>query len=107
MPVKNIPSYLILVLLLMAGSVNSTFATSGLSMGEALDMAGRQRMLTQRMIKSYALLGQHLNAGARTELIDSIALFDDELQQIRSIAKSPAEQTQRLCTKVHRLLGLD
>ncbi|MCB1785479.1 MAG: type IV pili methyl-accepting chemotaxis transducer N-terminal domain-containing protein, partial [Gammaproteobacteria bacterium] len=39
-----------------------------LAMGDAINKAGRQRMLTQRMIKAYALAGMKLGDDAEHEL---------------------------------------
>lgn len=53
------------------------------SMGEAINIAGRQRMLTQRMVKGYCMLGQKvLSAQAESELRQAITLFENQLKDL-------------------------
>ena len=61
------------------------------SMEEAVNKAGRQRMLTQKMLKEYALIGMGSNyANPQEALPKSVQLFDTQLQELRSYIKDPA-----------------
>lgn len=54
-------------------------------LAKAIDIAGRQRMLTQRMVKSACFVFVDVGAqDARAELEAAIALFDASLQDLRS-----------------------
>ncbi len=49
----------------------------------AINMAGRQRMLSQRMAKDWALLGQNVQSEkSRGNLLDSISLFESQLADL-------------------------
>lgn len=56
---------------------------------EAMNTAGLQRMLSQRIAKDYLMLGQGIDAeGASKQRTDSIALFEKNLQALKSYAPS-------------------
>lgn len=60
-----------------------------------INLAGRQRMLSQRMVKAWLALGQRVEA-ARAEkvLAESMALFDRQLVELRAFAPTdPIRQT--------------
>ncbi|MCU7960021.1 MAG: type IV pili methyl-accepting chemotaxis transducer N-terminal domain-containing protein [gamma proteobacterium symbiont of Bathyaustriella thionipta] len=84
----------VITLLMFLSAVPPAFAASELTMGVAIDKAGRQRMLTQRMIKAYALIGQKLKAGAESELKSAAALFDSQLVELRAFAANSRERNQ-------------
>lgn len=67
-------------------------AQADLSMGEAINKAGRQRMLSQRIAKSYALVGQGVMKSAGLKLTDAIALFDSQLVELSAFAATPDEK---------------
>lgn len=57
----------------------------------AVDMAGRQRMLAQRMVKAYLLLGQGISGDdARNVLLGSIARFEAQLHSLHAFPSTPA-----------------
>jgi len=60
-------------------------AESGISIGEAINIAGRQRMLTQRIVKTYCMAGM-LSAprSSKKQLQDAIALFEKQLSQLQA-----------------------
>ena len=59
-------------------------------LNDAINKAGRQRMLSQRMGKAYMALGMELpDTGARRVLDASIALFDRQLVELKAFAPSP------------------
>jgi len=61
------------------------------SINEAINKAGRQRMLSQRMSKAWLALGQGVEANrAERVLNDSMALFDRQLVELKVYAPSEA-----------------
>lgn len=57
------------------------------TMGEAINKAGRQRMLSQRMVKAYLMIGIDIQAEeARRQLDDAMTLFDNQLAELRDYA---------------------
>ncbi|MCK5783272.1 MAG: type IV pili methyl-accepting chemotaxis transducer N-terminal domain-containing protein [Desulfobacterales bacterium] len=57
------------------------------SIEEAVDRAGRQRMITQRLLKSYAMLGMGMNyADPGGELKAKTALFDQTLSDLEAMS---------------------
>jgi nitrate/nitrite-specific signal transduction histidine kinase len=59
-------------------------AADGLSLSEAINKAGRQRMLTQRIVKTYCLAGLDIDARrARAQLHESIELFEAQFAELR------------------------
>ncbi len=82
-----------LVLLLAAGLLAVTVPVQAeiRTLGEAINKAGRQRMLTQRMLKNYALIGMQIQPEkAREELAAAIALFDRQLRELQDYAPTAA-----------------
>lgn len=77
----------------------SLWAASEYTLSAAIDDAGRQRMLTQRILKAYTQLGLGVQPEhARAELHDSVALFDTQYQRLQQWQHEPeiAEQLQRV-----------
>jgi hypothetical protein len=61
-------------------------AKASLSLGAAINKAGRQRMLTQRMAKAYLMIGQGvLPERAGKLLAESAALFEAQLAELREL----------------------
>lgn len=60
-------------------------------LNDAINQAGRQRMLSQRMAKGWLAQGQGIQVErARQIQADSMALFERQLQSLREFAPSPA-----------------
>jgi hypothetical protein len=56
----------------------------------ALNKAGRQRMLSQLMVKEYMEVAARLGAGtASGHLFDAITVFDDQVADLRSFSTTP------------------
>lgn len=73
-----------------------------LTMGSALNKAGRQRMLTQNIMKNYMLLGLDVDVTrSRKELDKSVALFEEQFQELSDYA--PTETVKRSLSKVEDL----
>ena len=82
--------------LLGAGSSLGLSATSLLahaqitSLNEAINKAGRQRMLSQRMAKAWLALGQGIEPKrAERVLYESMALFDRQFVELKAYAPNP------------------
>jgi nitrate/nitrite-specific signal transduction histidine kinase len=61
---------------------------------DAINKAGRQRMLSQRMAKSYLAIGQGvLNQQADRVLSQSMGLFDRQLVELRTFSPTPDIRT--------------
>jgi hypothetical protein len=65
-------------------------AAPKMTIGSAINKAGRQRMLSQRMAKAYAQLGLGLLPERAFKIMnDSIALFDTQLTELTAFAPTP------------------
>ncbi len=90
----------LLLLVLLSGHGRCWAET--ITLEEAINQAGRQRMLTQRMVKAYAMIGQRVSIGRGYDQLDAaIALFDNQLQTLKTIAATPEEKAS--LNKVARL----
>lgn len=80
---------MLLATLLVSPSPAVAATGDTLSMGEAINVAGRQRMLTQRIVKTYCLVGMGIESEeSRQQLHDAIALFDRQLTMLEGFAES-------------------
>ena len=62
-------------------------AEPSLSVAEAINKSGRQRMLSQRMMKSYLMVGSDVKVDAAQRQLDaSVTLFEEQLQELRQYA---------------------
>jgi nitrate/nitrite-specific signal transduction histidine kinase len=61
--------------------------------GQAANEAGRQRMLTQRILKDYAMVGMgNTFDNPKKDLNRMVATFEDHLESLRRFAKDPETQ---------------
>lgn len=68
----------------------------GLTLSEAINKAGRQRMLTQRIVRAYCLTGLDVDARrARAELHEAIELFESQFAELRVFSRD-AQVTRAL-----------
>ena len=68
-----------------SAALTSTAQVSDLN--DAINKAGRQRMLSQRMAKAYLCLGQQVQAPAAAKVLEqSMALFDRQLVELKAYA---------------------
>lgn len=86
---KGLPSFLpaktILIMLALLVSMPATAEIK--SMNEAINKAGRQRMLSQRIVKAYALQGIHIQEEeAKKQLKDAVSLFEIQLAELTAFA---------------------
>jgi hypothetical protein len=60
------------------------------SLNEAINKAGRQRMLSQRMAKAWLAMGQGIDAEqAEKIMLDSMAVFDRQFVELKAYAPTP------------------
>jgi hypothetical protein len=93
----------------IAGMVYSSLVLSGYlyaveikSVEEAVNIAGKQRMFTQRMLKDYAMVGMGNTFGDPTQdLTKTIADFDDHLSSLKAYA--PNEKIKKSLDEVEAL----
>lgn len=75
--------------LLLAGLIGSPAVSAevtAISVGSAINKAGRQRMLTQRMAKAYTMRLLDVNARQASQLQElSRTLFETQLQELRTL----------------------
>lgn len=78
-------------LALAAGSLAwKPAAAQIVSLNEAINKAGRQRMLSQRMAKAWLAIGQGVDAKqAEKILFDSMAWFDRQFVELKAYAPTP------------------
>ncbi|WP_297525890.1 type IV pili methyl-accepting chemotaxis transducer N-terminal domain-containing protein, partial [Sulfurovum sp.] len=90
----------IVLLVLLSGSVVYAIEISNLSV--AVDVAGKQRMYTQRMLKDYAMIGLENNFGNPSEDLKKImGNFEDHLNALIAFNKDPA--TAKSLQKVKKM----
>ncbi len=70
-------------------------------MSDAISKAGQQRMLSQRMVKDYALVGQGKMLSAVKEMDETIKQFDGNLQELNGFVKTTEEK--KVIGKINRL----
>ena len=75
---------------------------SGMDINEAINKAGRQRMLTQRMTKDYLMIGSGVKVeAAQKELDGSVALFEEQFLELEDFAP-----TQQIADSLERVSEL-
>lgn len=71
---------------------SAPIAAQRMDVTSAVNVAGRQRMLAQRMTKAYLMLGQGIDPdGARTILQESIRLFESQLGALKAFQPNAAQ----------------
>ena len=82
-----------LALACMAVFIDATLHPAQAQIGDidsAINKAGRQRMLSQRMAKAYLQIGQDIDSERSAKILDgSIALFDRQLVELKNFAPTP------------------
>lgn len=84
----NLYDKLIMSIFLLTMASSSVMSATIVSMEEAVNKAGRQRMLTQKMLKEYTLIGMESAYGnSKKALPKSINLFETQLKELNSYVK--------------------
>ncbi len=95
---------MILGLGFMAPSYANAANSPQITLASAINKAGRQRMLTQRMVKLYCQVGQQiLEEKSKKQLAVSIDLFEAQLAELKHAA--PNQEIQASVTKMEALWG--
>lgn len=93
--------------------VSSLSAVEISSASHAIDVAGKQRMFTQRMLKDYAMVGMNNNFGNPAEdLKKTVSAFDDASSALMDYTKDEEirksiEKVQSLWTPIKETLSKD
>ena len=93
----------------VAGGVS--FAIEIKNLAQAVNEAGRQRMLTQRMLKDYAMIGIGNTFGHPKEDLKKVMdMFEDHLQGLTAFATDPEtikslEEQRRLWDPIKKMLA--
>jgi nitrate/nitrite-specific signal transduction histidine kinase len=88
--IKHSPLAGMLILLIFSLLIPTAATAEGLSLPEAINKAGRQRMLTQRMVKAYGQLGMELQyAKAEKQLNGAVFLFESQLAELQQFSDHP------------------
>lgn len=83
---KTILGIVAIIVSMAAGSAQAQIS----DIGSAINKAGRERMLSQRMAKAYFQIGQQIDAERSRKILDnSVALFDRQLVELKVYAPSP------------------
>jgi len=99
---KKILNSLLLGLFIVSLSVTSVLAVEIKSATEAVNMAGKQRMFTQRMLKDYAMVGMGNTFGNPGEDLKQIsAAFQDHMEALSAYTKS--DDIKKSLTKLDAL----
>ena len=79
------------------------FALAEISdLNSAINKAGRQRMLSQRMAKAYLQIGQNIDTQRSTKILESsVALFDQQLVELKNYAPTP--ETKNTFAKLEKV----
>ncbi|WP_456379557.1 type IV pili methyl-accepting chemotaxis transducer N-terminal domain-containing protein [Thiolapillus sp.] len=78
-------------------------SATALTMSDAISKSGQQRMLSQRMVKAYALVGKNTMLSAVKQMDDTINLFDQNLEQLKLFPMTTGEM--KVLGKIDRLWG--
>ncbi len=84
---KNKIIWTLISALILTGSCLVTSASSAIeSIEEAVNRAGRQRMITQRLLKDYAMVGMGLKfADPAADMKEKIGWFDETLKELQAM----------------------
>ena len=100
--VKKIARYLICTTFLALGAGETISAEKNMSIAEAINKSGRQRMLTQRIVKSYCQMGQDVRyLAANKQLKNALILFEQQLELLNAFTDDP--ETKRALKLVEKL----
>jgi nitrate/nitrite-specific signal transduction histidine kinase len=95
-------SSLIKLLILVMLPVAMPSYSWGMTDAEAINKSGRQRMLSQRMMKNYLMLGAEVKPQMAQQQLDaSVALFEQQFLELRDYA--PSEEINNKLDKVESL----
>lgn len=86
---------------LLLSGINNFAMAEIRDLNSAINKAGRQRMLSQRMAKAYLQVGQNIDAQRSRKILESsIALFDQQLVELKNFA--PTLETKSTFTRLEK-----
>ncbi len=95
---------LVSALLILAVLFTVSPQATAMSAQEAINKSGKQRMLTQRMLKDYALVGMGVNFGdPKTDLKNIVAQFDATVRELK--ATTTSEKVTASLNSISQLWG--
>lgn len=98
---KRSISLIAAILLLLAG-LTSNIAGAAVNVGTAVNKAGQQRMLTQRIVKAYFMMASDINADeAKKQLDASVGLFEQNLMMLQDF--SPNKEIKKALDDVENI----
>ena len=101
---------LLKTILFLTTLVGTVSAMEIKNLSQAVDVAGKQRMFTQRMLKDYTMAGMHNHFGnAEEDLKNIMAAFEDHMQSLYDFTtdaetKKSIEVSQKLWAPVKSML---
>ena len=88
---------LLLLLIAITGFAPSVYSQTSnygkITYNEAINISGKQRMLSQKMSKAYLMLVKNANGNIKKELEDSKNLFEKQLAVLKDNTTNPATKT--------------
>jgi len=91
-----------LVIALLIAGFPATASAEIQTVAEAINKAGRQRMLTQRIVRAYAQIGLNVKRPESQKMLASaVALFDQQLAELTTF--SSTDKLKKRVEKVHKL----
>jgi len=83
-------SFCLIVCSILALALAGTTSAETLTINAAINKAGRQRMLSQRMAKAYCQVGLGVEVERSKKILEqSVALFDKQLMELKAFAPTP------------------
>ena len=87
---SRLATFVLACLVVVLGGFSEDTLAQISDINSAINKAGRERMLSQRMAKAYLQFGQNIDAERSKKVLDSsIALFDRQLVELKNYAPTP------------------
>ena len=100
--IKNYRNWFVILLMTFPLLIGEVQAEVIKTFSSAINKAGRQRMLSQRIVKAYSMVGLDVQVDrANEQLLTSIELFERQLSELKRFSKS--KKTQKSLAKVEAL----
>lgn len=89
-PRKFLATFFFTCMVVLLSGVNNFALAEIKDLNSAINKAGRQRMLSQRMAKAYLQIGQNIDTERSSKVLESsISLFDRQLVELKNYAPTP------------------
>jgi hypothetical protein len=98
---KFLGAFFLMCMAVLLGGVSNSALAEISDINSAINKAGRQRMLSQRMAKAYLQVGQNIDTQRSTKILESsVALFDLQLVELKNYAPTP--ETKNTYSKLEK-----